>query len=73
MFMPYKDYVKELIDNDGFSIVDGMYSIYDSCKNPDGCWIDDIISFEIQCPDCGRKYSLFADTYHSWFSFKKYK
>ncbi len=71
LFLLYKDYVKKLIEEDGFIVVQGQYSVFDACRNADGCWVDDIICYSVQCPNCKRIYLLSADTYHGRFSFDK--
>lgn len=71
LYMLYREYVKELIEKDGFVPVESEYSVFEPCRDANGCWIDDCISYRIQCPECGRRYYLFADTYHGWFTFDK--
>ena len=35
LFLLYKDYVKKLIEEDGFIVVQGQYSVFDACRNAD--------------------------------------
>ncbi|NLB61117.1 MAG: hypothetical protein GX802_01625 [Clostridiales bacterium] len=71
LFLLYKEYLRELIDQESFLICNTKYSVYNPCKDENGFWIDDGITYSIQCPECKIIYSLSADTYHGLFSFQK--
>lgn len=63
-------YIKELIEEYGFVLIDGNCKI-GKHKDKNGCWIDDIISHTIKCPKCGQNFICIANTYKGGGSFKK--
>lgn len=65
----YLDIVRQLIDivkQRTFTLVRADCELEEMFNTP---WPGDIIFHEAQCSNCGRRFTLFADTYHgnaSW-------
>ncbi len=62
--------ISELIQNDGFTLIDG------NCKpgkhkDEEGHWIDDIIFHVLKCPRYGQVYTCIVNTYRGGGSFRK--
>lgn len=63
------EYIKELIEKDGFIFVEGSCGMGEHKKN--GQWIDDLIYHIIKCPKCGQEFTCGVNTYRGGGSFKK--
>ena len=62
------DYIKELVENRGFIVVEGSCKLGEHIK--DGHWIDDIIYHIIKCPKCGKRFTCIVNTYRGGGSFE---
>ncbi|MGN0669783.1 MAG: hypothetical protein ACI4JZ_04465 [Oscillospiraceae bacterium] len=56
------DYIKALIENGGFELVEGNCAL-NEVKDENGQWADDIIYHLIRCKKCGKEYSCCCNTY----------
>lgn len=51
-----------LVDSDRMRVLDATCDLQELLDSPE--WPADVITHQLQCASCGRKYTLSADTYH---------
>jgi len=64
------EYIKSLIAGGNFKMIKQTCDL-DKMQDENGCWADDIITHEIRCKKCGKRYIAFADTHHGGGGFSK--
>ena len=63
------EYIKELINKEGFIFVEGTCAVGEQKKN--GLWVADVIHHIIKCPQCGQEFICAVNTYRGGGSLKK--
>jgi len=64
------DYIKSLLKTGKYEIANQTCDL-DKIKDASGHWIEDIITHEISCKNCGQVFICSCDTFHGLGGFRK--
>lgn len=57
------EHLKKLLESGGFELAHSACP-FDSIKDKDGCWYQDVIAHSIICKKCGTTFICSYDNYH---------